>query len=54
MPVGALFLGIAILGEQIQAGDFVGMALIGLGLMANDGRLLALFRPRPLSPVAND
>jgi drug/metabolite transporter (DMT)-like permease len=54
MPVGAVFLGIAILGEQFHAGDFVGMALIGLGLMAIDGRLLVLFKPRPLSPVADD
>jgi hypothetical protein len=29
------------------------MALIGLGLMALDGRLLALFKPRPLSAVAD-
>jgi len=54
MPVGAVLLGMAILGEQIHTGDFVGMALIGLGLMAIDGRLLALFRPRPLSAVADD
>ena len=54
MPVGAVFLGMAILGEQIHTGDFVGMALIGLGLMAIDGRLLALFKPRPLPAVADD
>jgi drug/metabolite transporter (DMT)-like permease len=54
MPVGAVFLGTAILGEQIHIGDFVGMALIGLGLMTIDGRLLALFKPRLLSAVADD
>ena len=54
MPVGAVFLGMAILGEQIHTGDFIGMALIGLGLMAIDGRLSALFKPRPLSAVADD
>ena len=54
MPVGAVLLGIVILGEQIHTRDFVGMALIGLGLMAIDGRLLALFKPRLLSAVADD
>jgi drug/metabolite transporter (DMT)-like permease len=37
MPVGAVFLGIAILGEQIHAGDFIGMAMIGFGLLTIDG-----------------
>ena len=54
MPAGALLLGMAILGEHIQTGDFVGMTLIGLGLVAIDGRLLALFKPRPLSALADD
>jgi drug/metabolite transporter (DMT)-like permease len=54
MPVGAVLLGIAILGEQIHAGEFVGMALIGLGLMAIDGRLLALVKPRPLFALSDD
>jgi len=54
MPAGALLLGMAILGEQIHAGCFVGMALIGLGLVAIDGRLSALFKPRPLSALADD
>jgi hypothetical protein len=43
----------AILREKIHSGDFIGMALIGLGLMALDGRLLALFKRRPLSAVAD-
>src|SRR6202035_2079651 len=54
MPVGAVFVGMAILGERILPGHFVCMALIGLGLTAIDGRLLALFKPRPLSAIADD
>jgi len=54
MPVGAVLLGIGILGEQIRTGEFVGMVLIGLGLMAIDGRLLALFKPCLLSAVTDD
>jgi drug/metabolite transporter (DMT)-like permease len=48
MPVGAVWLGMGILGEHIHAGEVLGMALIGLGLLAIDGRVLALLRPRPL------
>jgi drug/metabolite transporter (DMT)-like permease len=48
MPAGAVLLGVAILGEQIQTREFVGMVLIGLGLVTIDGRLVALFRPRLL------
>jgi len=48
MPVGAVWLGMGILGEHLHAGEVVGMALIGLGLLAIDGRLLALLRPRLL------
>jgi drug/metabolite transporter (DMT)-like permease len=54
MPVGAVFLGMAILGERIHTGDFVGMGLIALGLIAIDGRLLTLFKPRPLPGAADD
>ena len=46
MPVGAVWLGMAILGEHLSAGEVVGMGLIGLGLLAIDGRLLAVVRPR--------
>jgi drug/metabolite transporter (DMT)-like permease len=45
MPVGAVWLGMGLLGEHLHAGEVIGMALIGLGLLANDGRLLALLRP---------
>jgi drug/metabolite transporter (DMT)-like permease len=54
MPVGAVFLGMAVLGEQINAGDFVGMALIGFGLLAIDGRLLVMLKPRVLSAATDD
>ncbi|HUW64912.1 MAG TPA: DMT family transporter [Spirochaetia bacterium] len=39
IPVSALILGITILGERFQYEDFLGMALILLGLAAIDGRL---------------
>jgi drug/metabolite transporter (DMT)-like permease len=48
MPVGAVLLGMGILGEQLHTGEVVGMVLIALGLLAIDGRLLALLRPKPL------
>jgi drug/metabolite transporter (DMT)-like permease len=54
MPVGAVLLGMSILGEQIHTGEIVGMVLIGIGLMAIDGRVFALLRPRPLAAVADD
>jgi drug/metabolite transporter (DMT)-like permease len=40
IPVSALLLGIAFLGEHIDAHHLAGMALIGLGLAAIDGRPL--------------
>jgi drug/metabolite transporter (DMT)-like permease len=44
IPVSALLLGTLVLGERLAAGDFVGMAAIGLGLIAIDGRLLRRLR----------
>jgi drug/metabolite transporter (DMT)-like permease len=41
MPVGAVLLGSAILGEQIQPRELGGMLLIGLGLVTIDGSVLA-------------
>ncbi len=42
IPVSAILLGSAFLGESLAPMDFAGMALIGLGLAAIDGRLAAL------------
>jgi drug/metabolite transporter (DMT)-like permease len=40
IPVSAIVLGAGLLGERLEPQDFGGMALIGLGLAAIDGRLL--------------
>jgi drug/metabolite transporter (DMT)-like permease len=39
IPVSALFLGATLLGERVTGGDLLGLACIGLGLAAIDGRL---------------
>lgn len=39
VPVSAILLGLLVLGETLEPRHFVGMALIGLGLAAIDGRL---------------
>ncbi len=39
IPVSAILLGVTILGEQLASRHLLGMALIGLGLSAIDGRL---------------
>lgn len=44
IPVTAILLGAAFLGEHLEARQFAGMALIGLGLAAIDGRILARLR----------
>ncbi len=41
IPVSAIFLGVVILGEQLEPVHFAGMALIALGLAAIDGRPFA-------------
>lgn len=46
LPVSALLLGSLVLGEQITVAAVAGMALIGAGLVAIDGRLLMVLRPR--------
>ncbi|HET6222376.1 MAG TPA: DMT family transporter [Dongiaceae bacterium] len=54
IPVSALFLGMTILGERLDPRDFAGMALIGLGLAAIDGRPLARVRAlRTRQPAAS-
>ena len=50
VPVSAIVLGVSILGERLEPEHLAGMALIGLGLAAIDGRLLKRLRrrlPRP-------
>lgn len=51
IPVTAILLGALFLDERLQASHFAGMALIGLGLAAIDGRLLRHFRRQP-APAA--
>jgi drug/metabolite transporter (DMT)-like permease len=46
LPVSALLLGVSLLGESVSAEAFAGMALIGAGLAAIDGRLFAALRNR--------
>ena len=45
IPVSALMLGIAFLGESLSPHHLAGMALIGCGLAAIDGRPLRMLRP---------
>lgn len=49
IPITAILLGALILGEQLAPRHFIGMALIGAGLAAIDGRLLRR-RGRPGTP----
>jgi drug/metabolite transporter (DMT)-like permease len=44
IPVSALLLGVAFLGESVTAHQLVGMLLIGLGLAVIDGRLIRVRR----------
>lgn len=44
MPPIAITLGAMVLGEALKPGDFAGFAVIALGLMVIDGRVLALFK----------
>jgi drug/metabolite transporter (DMT)-like permease len=46
VPVSALLLGVAVLGERFELRHLAGMALVALGLMAIDGRPLASVRSR--------
>jgi drug/metabolite transporter (DMT)-like permease len=46
IPVSAILLGVAFLGERLEIKHAAGMGLIGLGLAAIDGRMLAFLRRR--------
>jgi drug/metabolite transporter (DMT)-like permease len=50
IPVSAILLGWAMLGEHLDPRSYLGMALIGGGLAAIDGRLLMKRWPRPGAP----
>jgi drug/metabolite transporter (DMT)-like permease len=55
VPVSAIVLGVAILGDTLTAGHFAGMALIFAGLALRDGKMLRLMgRPRRLSVCDDD
>jgi drug/metabolite transporter (DMT)-like permease len=47
IPITAILLGSLLLGERLEPRHFLGMALIGAGLAAIDGRLLRLGRRAP-------
>ena len=44
VPIGAVILGALVLGERLALNQFLGMAAIGIGLAAIDGRLFRLLR----------
>lgn len=46
VPVSAILLGIAFLGETLDIHQIIGMATIALGLALIDGRLLTFLKPR--------
>ena len=50
IPVSAIVLGASLLGEQLEPKHFAGMALIGLGLAAIDGRALGWLARRADKP----
>jgi drug/metabolite transporter (DMT)-like permease len=46
IPVSAILLGVLVLGEMLAARHFVGMALIGAGLILIDGRAISALNAR--------
>ena len=53
VPPVAILLGALFLSEQLAAHDFLGLALITLGLAAIDGRLLSFFQRREVQRAAS-
>lgn len=52
IPVTAILLGVFVLGESLAPHHLLGMAMIGVGLAAIDGRILHVFgRPRGAGPA---
>jgi len=52
LPISALLLGVFFLREAITVQALAGMALIGMGLAAIDGRVWAAIQKSPPSPVS--
>lgn len=52
IPISAVVLGSTVLGERLRPTQFLGMALIGLGLVAIDGRLWSAVLATRASPGA--
>ena len=52
IPVSAIALGAAVLGERLEPLQFVGLAIIAVGLSAIDGRLWARLLRRPATSSA--
>lgn len=50
IPVSAILLGVLLLGEELELRQFAGMALIAIGLLAIDGRAVALWRSPAATP----
>lgn len=46
VPVSAILLGTIFLGEHLSAKEVIGMCLIGLGLLAIDGRVFTYFKAK--------
>ena len=46
-PISALLLGALVLGEQLELIHFIGIAVVFLGLVFIDGRLVKRFQPKP-------
>jgi drug/metabolite transporter (DMT)-like permease len=44
IPISAVLLGVSFLGETLSGFQFVGMTLIGLGILVMDGRIGSLFQ----------
>jgi drug/metabolite transporter (DMT)-like permease len=52
IPVSAIALGVLVLGEHLSGHEITGMLLIGVGLLAIDGRVLSIGRKRPQNSQA--
>ncbi len=50
VPVSAIVLGVLVLDESLSADSFIGLGLIGLGLVVIDGRVFKRIRTSPRAP----